>query len=257
MESFAWSRYTKKMHDLLRRPLSIGQFTSTPENMSLCSYEGGSKDEGNWYRLQILVDLTDGVIADVKYSFFGPTVLLVSLEAIARYIVRKNIRQALKVSVEVLDRTLRDQDAQPAFKERHGPYVLFAVDGISQALEKVSHIEVKDYSTPLEEPPVFTGERMGENWLNLSDESRIKILEQAFEEHIRPFLAIDEGGVQILGIENHTEIKIAYSGNCTSCFSAIGSTLNGIQSLLQERVYSELKVIPDLDNLNLHHDVHH
>lgn len=256
MESFSWSLYTKKMQDLLRRPLSIGQFAKTPENMHICSYEGGSKDEGNWYRLQIMIDLTDGIIADVKYIFFGPTILLVSLEGIARYIVRKNIRQAVNVTVEILDRTLRDQDARPAFRDRHGPYVLFAVEGISQALESAPQIEVADYSTPLEEPLAFKGERSGENWPQLSHESRLSILEQAFEEHIRPFLAIDEGGVQILGIENNTEIKIAYSGNCTSCFSAIGSTLNGIQTLLQERVYPELKVVPDLENLKMIQESH-
>ena len=249
MEPFAWNSYTKKMHEFLRRPMSIGTIKSAPHEMLLCTAESGSMEEGNWYEIMLIIDTTDGQVADVKYRFFGPTILLVTLEAISRYAMRKHVKQVQHLTPEIIDRSLRDQDGQPAYKERQTPYLLFVLEGVFQALESVPEMESTTYVTPLE-PTGNLFAPAHENWMELEEPQRLLILEKAFEEQIRPYLAIDEGGVKILGIEDHTKIKIAYSGNCTSCYSAIGGTLSGIQSLLQERVYKPLTVIPDMSNLN-------
>ncbi|MFZ4773318.1 MAG: NifU family protein [Chlamydiia bacterium] len=252
MEPFIWNRYTKKMHDLLRRPLSIGTVQSVPQEMIVCSMQAGAKEEGNWFEIHLIIDTSDGVIADAKYRFFGPTILLITLEAISRYVVRKHIRQVQNLTAEIIDRTLRDQDTIAAYKDRETPYLVFVLDGVFQALESAPEIAVSEYATPLESLSGTQVEQLCENWMELGSVQRLEILEKAFEEQIRPYLAIDEGGVQILGIEDDTKVKIAYSGSCTSCYSAIGGTLQGIQSLLQEKVYKGLTVVPDMESLHFH-----
>lgn len=240
------------MHDLLRRPLSIGSVSSVPQDMILCTYQAGAKEEGNWFEIALVIDGSDGVVADVKYRFFGPTILLVTLEAVSRYVVRKHIKQVQHLTPELIDRTLRDQEANPAYKALETPYLAFVLDGVFQALATAPEIAVSEYATPLEGLSGAQVEALCENWMELETLQRMEILEKAFEEQIRPYLAIDEGGVQILGIEEDTKVKIAYSGSCTSCYSAIGGTLQGIQSLLQERVYRGLTVVPDMESLHFH-----
>ncbi|MBM3195621.1 MAG: hypothetical protein FJZ62_02600 [Chlamydiae bacterium] len=251
MEIFSWNRYTKKMHEFLKRPLSIGTFGKEPAGMICLTAESGSKEEGNWFHIQVIVDTLDGVIADSKFLFFGPTILLVALEAVSRFMVRKNIKQAKKITPEILDRFLRDQESIAALNEKQTPYFLFVIEGVLEALAKAPEIQVSEYSTPLERIEMHSLETMREDWDELTDAQRLQILENVFEEHVRPFLAMDEGGVQILGLENKTQVKIAYSGNCTSCFSAIGGTLQGIQNVLNERIHPKLIVVPDLENLHL------
>lgn len=251
MEIFSWNRYTKKMHEFLKRPLSIGTFGKEPLGMICLAAESGSKEEGNWFQIQVIVDTLDGVIADSKFLFFGPTILLVALESVSRFMVRKNIKQAKKITTEILDRFLRDQESIAALNEKQTPYFLFVIEGVLEALAKAPEIQVSEYSTPLEGIEMHSLETMREDWDELTDAQRLQILESVFEEHVRPFLAMDEGGVQILGLENRTQVKIAYSGNCTSCFSAIGGTLQGIQNVLNERIHPKLTVVPDLENLHL------
>ena len=253
MEIFSWNRYTKKMHDFLKRPLSIGAFGQQPDGMICLKAEAGAKDEGNWFQIQVVVDTADGVIADTKYLFFGPTILLVALETLSRFIVRKNIKQAKKIHPEILDRFLRQEESKPALDEKQIPYLLFVIEGFLDALSQAPEIDIQEYTTPLDGMKGDRCETLAEDWDELSDQKRVEILETVFEEHIRPFLAIDEGGVQILGIENKTQVKIAYSGNCTSCFSSIGGTLQGIQNVLNQRIHPKLTVVPDLENLHLAH----
>jgi len=251
MESFGWNSYTKKMREFLNRPLSVGAFSKEIAEMICLKGEVGDQEEGNWFQIEVMVDTTDGVIADVKYLFFGPTNLLLALEASSRFLVRKNVRQAAKISIDILDRFLRDQDSVPALTNKQTPYFMFVVEGVLEALSKAPSIEVSEYTTPFSGIDGATTKNFQENWEELTDQKRMEILEEVFEEHIRPYLAIDEGGVEILEIEEKTRVKIAYSGNCTSCFSAIGGTLQGIQNVLVERIHPKITVIPDLKNLQL------
>jgi len=63
------------------------------------------------------------------------------------------------------------------------------------------------------------------------------------DERIRPALAGDGGGLEILGLDGKT-LTIRYQGACGSCPSSIQGTLMAIQGLLQSEVDAELSVIP-------------
>lgn len=59
---------------------------------------------------------------------------------------------------------------------------------------------------------------------------------------VRPALANDGGGLQILGMEGFT-VSIRYQGACGSCPSAIRGTLMAIESLLRKDVHPAIEVI--------------
>jgi Fe-S cluster biogenesis protein NfuA len=61
------------------------------------------------------------------------------------------------------------------------------------------------------------------------------------DERVRPALAGDGGGLQVLGLEGKT-LMIRYQGACGSCPSSTAGTMMAIQNLLQSEVDEELVV---------------
>lgn len=59
---------------------------------------------------------------------------------------------------------------------------------------------------------------------------------------VRPALAHDGGGLEILGFEGHT-LKVRYQGACGTCPSSINGTLTAIESLLKKDVNPNIEVI--------------
>jgi NFU1 iron-sulfur cluster scaffold homolog, mitochondrial len=62
------------------------------------------------------------------------------------------------------------------------------------------------------------------------------------DEKIRPGLAGDGGGLEIVSLEGKT-LTIRYQGACGSCPSSIAGTLMAIESMLQQDVDPEIQVI--------------
>lgn len=63
------------------------------------------------------------------------------------------------------------------------------------------------------------------------------------DEMVRPALAGDGGGLEILGLENNT-LFIRYQGACGTCPSAVTGTLTAIERLVQHQVDPNLTVLP-------------
>ena len=68
-------------------------------------------------------------------------------------------------------------------------------------------------------------------------------INEILDEMVRPALANDGGGLQLLGIEGKT-VRIRYQGACGSCPSATTGTLVAIERLLKSQVDAELSVLP-------------
>ena len=62
------------------------------------------------------------------------------------------------------------------------------------------------------------------------------------DERVRPALAGDGGGLEVVGLEGKT-LLIRYQVACGSCPSSIAGTLMAIQNLLQQEVVEELSVV--------------
>ncbi|MCA8943863.1 MAG: NifU family protein [Planctomycetes bacterium] len=63
------------------------------------------------------------------------------------------------------------------------------------------------------------------------------------DDRVRPALAGDGGGLEVLGLEGKT-LHIRYEGACGSCPSSVTGTLMAIENLLQAEVDADLSVIP-------------
>jgi len=80
-----------------------------------------------------------------------------------------------------------------------------------------------------------------EDFFNYDRDRQTEVVNALLDVSIRPALANDGGGINILAIEGK-QIKIHYQGACGSCPSSTTGTLQYIEQFLQEAIHSELEV---------------
>jgi NFU1 iron-sulfur cluster scaffold homolog, mitochondrial len=67
-------------------------------------------------------------------------------------------------------------------------------------------------------------------------------INQVLDERVRPGLAGDGGGLEIIGLDDK-KLMIRYQGACGSCPSSIGGTMMAIEYMLKEDVDPDIEVI--------------
>ena len=80
-----------------------------------------------------------------------------------------------------------------------------------------------------------------EDFFNYDRDRQTEVVNALLDVSIRPALANDGGGINILSIEGK-QIKIHYQGACGSCPSSTTGTLQYIEQFLQEAIHPELEV---------------
>ncbi len=76
---------------------------------------------------------------------------------------------------------------------------------------------------------------------------RIKAIDTILDEEIRPMLAMDGGNMEIIDIKEnlpHYDLYIRYLGACSGCSSGSTGTLYAIESVLQQKIDENLRVLP-------------
>lgn len=77
---------------------------------------------------------------------------------------------------------------------------------------------------------------------NGSDNELLKKINSLLDTRVRPALAGDGGGLEVLGLDGYT-VKIRYQGACGSCPSSISGTLMAIEGLLKRDIHPALEVV--------------
>lgn len=81
-----------------------------------------------------------------------------------------------------------------------------------------------------------------ENFFGLSPEEQVGHVNLILDEMVRPGLAGDGGGLDLVAIEGAT-VKIHYEGACGSCPSSTSGTLMFIEGALQKKAHPEINVV--------------
>ncbi|MCB1180745.1 MAG: NifU family protein [Chlamydiia bacterium] len=248
---FPWTLSSKKMRDKVLAPISVGRFTQeegTAREMHVASGSEGFLEEGNTVTFYLLVDPEDGMIVDARFQAFGHSALLAAAESVCLLIVGKNYDQAKRINADLVDKQLRDKPDIPAFPIDSMGHLNLVLQALDRACDECTHIPLPEkYETPI---PIGQGKGYP-GWIDLSIGQKREVIEKIFDEEIRPYIELDAGGVELKEIKGDFEVVISYKGQCTSCFSAIGTTLSTIGQLLQIHVHPKLTVSPDLDSLIL------
>ncbi|NGX57677.1 MAG: Iron-sulfur cluster assembly scaffold protein IscU [Chlamydiae bacterium] len=250
VQSFPWFRYSRKLRSKILNPRNVGIFTAEDakgRGMRLAvGFEGSIKD-GNAVSFYWLVDPDDGIIVDSKFQVFGQSALIGAAEGACEVLVGKNYDQARRLSAEIIDREMRDKSDEPAFPWETSPHLNLVIGAIEEASEQCTDIPVaKTYEAP---PTPQLGEVLEggyPGWDELSTEQKSQVIEDVLDHEIRPYIALDGGGVDVVKFEEGRKLFITYQGACTSCMSSVGATLSYIQQTLRNRVHPEIIVIPEL-----------
>ena len=75
----------------------------------------------------------------------------------------------------------------------------------------------------------------------LSDDEKAIIVEAIMDESIRPALANDGGGLEVIEVDGPI-VRIRYQGACGGCPSSTGGTLRVIENHLKSQLDPEIKV---------------
>ncbi|PAF49045.1 iron-sulfur cluster assembly scaffold protein NifU [Helicobacter sp. 13S00401-1] len=77
---------------------------------------------------------------------------------------------------------------------------------------------------------------------------KVKAVEKTIDDTVRPMLIMDGGNMEIIDIKDtsdgHIDVYIRYMGACNGCAAASTGTLFAIESVLQERLDRNIRVLP-------------
>ncbi|MDR0467964.1 MAG: NifU family protein, partial [Campylobacteraceae bacterium] len=76
---------------------------------------------------------------------------------------------------------------------------------------------------------------------------KFKVIDAVLDADIRPMLIMDGGNMEIIDIKEDNEyidIFIRYLGACHGCASGATGTLYAIESVLQEKISPNIRVLP-------------
>lgn len=250
---FPWTRYSKKLNQKIDNPRSIGFFTKEEgDNRDLRFVESqeGSLEDGNELHFYFLVDKDDGIIVDAKFQAFGQSALIGAAEAACELVVGKNYDQAKRISAELLDKQLRDKSDEQSFPRETYPHVNLVLSAIEKASDQCLDLPLSMHyvapPAPMDIGEVLEGGYPGYQELSLAQ--KISVIEGVLDADVRPYIALDAGGVTVLNLLNDYEVLISYQGSCTSCYSSVGTTLSFIQQMLRAKVHPKIVVTPELSD---------
>lgn len=230
-------QYSKKLKEKILKPLAAGT-VKPQEGLRLVTGEEGSVEDGNYVKLWLLVDESDGKIADAKFQIFGETLLIGAAEILCELLLRKNYDQAKRITRDLID-------TNGPFPERAYTYIDLALSALDEAIHGCEDIPLEEgyTATPVDLSALETGDYP--DWNALSEKERIATIQLVIDTVIKPYIELDEGGVEIKELK-HLNLLIKYQGSCTTCYSATGSTLSAIQQILRAKVHPDIVVTPDL-----------
>lgn len=246
-----WDRYSKKMQGRLETLRAAGFFTTEIANDSDLHLASGFKEyEEQKLSFYFLVDKTEGIISDAKFQAYGDAALLALADITTTYVIGKTYAQVERTSKGLLIKQFAEEKESFTLPEELEDHLQLILDALKEACFQCHNIPLEVHS-PLVRSPEGKEPSQYPDFLTLNKKEQLSIVEEVLNSEVRPYVALDEGGVEVLDLVNGHELMIAYKGSCTSCYSSIGSTLSAIQGILQEKIHSSLKVVPNMDNLEL------
>jgi NFU1 iron-sulfur cluster scaffold homolog, mitochondrial len=81
------------------------------------------------------------------------------------------------------------------------------------------------------------------DYKELSPAQKIIAIDKVLDDEVRPGLAGDGGGIEIVGLEEDV-LQVTYEGACGSCPSSTSGTLQFIENTLKTELDKNLTVIP-------------
>jgi NifU-like protein len=245
---FFWERYPLKLKERIIAPKNGGFFVkenALEQRQRLIEGESRDEEGENQLRFYLLVEEDSGVITDARFSLLGHSALIGIADLACDLMIGMHIAQLSRISADLLEKQLDKKKQELPFEmSSYFNLALIAIDDAASYLGEFP--EEKGYIAPPESMRALAEEGGAgyPGFTLLTEEKKLLVIEKVLEEDIRPFIALDGGGVEVESLTENYELILSYQGNCTTCFSAIGATLSYIQQVLKNKVYEGIRVTP-------------
>lgn len=250
---FPWALYSKKLQARIENPHNAGFFSeqeAVSRSVYLAKGSDGLIEDGNSVVFYWLVDPNDGTIIDARFQLFGQSALIGAADAACDLLIGKNYDQASRITADLIDKQVRDRSEDSAFPKETYPHLNLVVGAIIDAAEHCQDLPLADGYRAPPVPLGFDGGATGEGypgWDDMPQDKKVQIVEEVLDREVRPYIALDAGGVDVIELTSNRELIVAYKGSCTSCYSSVGTTLAYIQQMLRAKVHPQIVVIPNYD----------
>ncbi|MEI6241935.1 MAG: NifU family protein [Chlamydiota bacterium] len=203
----------------------VGFFASEKQNAILI--RGWEKDISKGWALCLYVLCSESKkeIVDVKFQVFGPILLIGCADLLCAWMKGKSISQLYTISPSFLSDHLSTESLE--VDEKVVDFLFLIIRRILiQCLPERE--EEKSFSPSSEE------------WKGASLERKKEMVEEILDKEVRPYISMDQGGVQVVYMEKD-EVTIIYEGACVGC-SGAGNTLLSIERVLQQYIHPDIRV---------------
>lgn len=176
--------------------------------------------------LSLLVD-QGGLVQDARHRSAATGDLLAAYDMMVEMVVGRLLVDAKAITPRLVEARLRSDAGQPAFD------LALDADQPFYVLTKA----VQAYEKPKDAPR--TADQLP--WADIGLFEKVRRIESVLDQHVRPALASDGGGVDLVDLQSD-ELIVQYHGACGSCSSSIGGTLTFIQDSLNSNLGTTLKI---------------
>ena len=200
-------------------------------------------------KVYLMIDPDSDIILETRFFTYGGPIFTVLADTFCTMIQQKKVEDLASIKVEDIEVQLRDTPDRRAIPET-------AIE-LAQMQNLIANI-VEAYP-PKKAVALVARETMekiryrtqtaegraeaDKEWFALSDEDKLKRIEDCMHEKVRGLLQGDGGDLEIIALENNgCHLKIRYQGACAGCGSATGGTLFYIEDQLRENVYYNITV---------------
>ena len=227
-----------------KRRGAIFQMDADNKGLALVDVKSGT------LKIYVLIDPDAGEVLDTKFFTYGGPMLTALADVLCEELFGKKIDEVQNLPLENL---FGKFDVKPGSEDFQTVAKLPAM--ITEAYpEKKNAAFAARAAMGSEKLKACTAEgRAGADaeWAALSEDQKIEKIEECLNEQVRPMLAGDGGGLEILELKDGKTVLIRYQGACAGCGAASGGTLYYIEDRLQQHVYYGLTVEPEMQFWNL------
>lgn len=176
--------------------------------------------------LTLIVDQA-GVVTHARHASKAGGDLLAAYDAMVEMTIGRLLVDARDITPRKVEAFLRGTRSDPAFDVAlDGDKPFFVLTKAAQALDKP-----KDGPATADQLP----------WSDVGLFEKVRRIESVLDQHVRPALASDGGGIDLVDLQND-ELIVQYHGACGSCSSSIGGTLTFVQDSLNSNLGTTLRI---------------
>jgi NifU-like protein len=196
-------------------------------------------------KIYVLIDPDAEQILNTKFFTYGGSMLTALANIFCKELVGKKIDEIQNISLENLFGKFGMEPGNADFQT-----VAKLPAMITKAYPEKKNIALAARaamgSAKLKAFSAEGREQADVQWKMLDEAEKLEQIEKCLNGNVRAMLAGDGGGLEVLGIKNEKTVLIRYQGTCAGCGAAGEGTLYYIENQLQQYVYYDLTVEPDL-----------